>query len=324
MIDEKTTIEFEYNTKITKIEVYSQDSLQSAVNKFVEKENLDIKLLEFSFNNKEINFEEKIEKIMDNLNDEDKNILIQAKLKNNEDNINKKEIFEISCPKCFEPCRIKIENYLIKLYQCKNGHKIENIELDEFKKIQNQISFQKCKICNKDKPIQELFRCIKCKIDICNDCKIYHANNHEIMDYNQKKFICKSHRNPYCNYCFTCKSNMCSNCLEEHNNHVIISFEEIKPNIDELKTKMNSIKNSINLLDEHIKELMNDLNKIMDNMKIYYNIYEKMLNNYDSNNKNYEILKNLNEINEDNIVEEINHIINYETKRKAYNILNTH
>ena len=41
---------------------------------------------------------------------------------------------------------------------------------------------------------------------------------------------------------------------------------------------------------------MNDLNKIMDNMKIYYNIYEKMLNNYDSNNKNYEILKNLNEI----------------------------
>ena len=37
MIDEMHTIEFEYNTKITKIGVYSQDSLQSAVDKFIER-----------------------------------------------------------------------------------------------------------------------------------------------------------------------------------------------------------------------------------------------------------------------------------------------
>ena len=322
MIDEMHTIEFEYNTKITKIGVYSQDSLQSAVNKFIEKENLDSKLLEFSFNNKEINLDEKVEKLINDLNDDDQNILIQVKLKNNDNNINQKEIYEIKCPKCSEPCRIKIENYLIKLYQCKNGHRIENIELDEFTKIQNQILMRKCKVCNQDKPIQELYRCINCKIDLCKDCKTDHGKNHEILDYNQKKFICESHKNPYSNYCFTCKLNICLNCLEEHYNHVIITFSEITPNIDDIKTKMNSFKNSINLLDEHIKELMNYLYKIMDNMKIYYNIYENILNNYDSQNKNYEILKNLNEINDDNIVEEINHIINYETKRKAYNILN--
>ena len=64
---------------------------------------------------------------------------------------------------------------------------------------------RKCKVCNQDKPIQELYRCINCKIDLCKDCKTDHDKNHEILDYNQKKFICESHKNPYSNYCFTCK-----------------------------------------------------------------------------------------------------------------------
>ena len=43
---------------------------------------------------------------------------------------------EIICPKCKEICRIKFENYKIKLYDCINGNIIDNIKLTEFKNTQ--------------------------------------------------------------------------------------------------------------------------------------------------------------------------------------------
>ena len=35
------------------------------------------------------------------------------------------------CPECGEICRIKINDYKIKLYECKNKHEIDNISLKE-------------------------------------------------------------------------------------------------------------------------------------------------------------------------------------------------
>ena len=39
---------------------------------------------------------------------------------------------DIICPICKENCRMKIINYKIILYECKNGHKINNIFLEDF------------------------------------------------------------------------------------------------------------------------------------------------------------------------------------------------
>ena len=39
---------------------------------------------------------------------------------------------DIICPECFEPCKIEIKNYRIKLYDCKNGHETENIKYEDF------------------------------------------------------------------------------------------------------------------------------------------------------------------------------------------------
>ena len=48
------------------------------------------------------------------------------------DSENKEQVIakskEIICPTCYKPCRIKIENYKIKLYDCINGHTKENID----------------------------------------------------------------------------------------------------------------------------------------------------------------------------------------------------
>ena len=50
--------------------------------------------------------------------DSNKNVIVDAK--------------DIICPKCLEQCRIKIEDYIIKLYDCKNNH-LTTIKLDKFK-----------------------------------------------------------------------------------------------------------------------------------------------------------------------------------------------
>ena len=42
---------------------------------------------------------------------------------------------EIICPNCKEPCRIKTDNYKIKLYECINGHEI-SIKIKDFEDTQ--------------------------------------------------------------------------------------------------------------------------------------------------------------------------------------------
>ena len=49
------------------------------------------------------------------------------------ENTNTRVSNDVICPKCKEICKYEINNYKIKLYDCKNGHIIENIKLDEFK-----------------------------------------------------------------------------------------------------------------------------------------------------------------------------------------------
>ena len=51
---------------------------------------------------------------------------------NNDDNNNKIKSKQIICPKCGEDIRIKYNKYTIELYECKNGHKTDNILFDEF------------------------------------------------------------------------------------------------------------------------------------------------------------------------------------------------
>ena len=323
MIEEIVEISFDYNKIITKIKVNIEGSISDAVNKFIEKEKLSKEFLEFIFNDKKLNLNEKIEDLLKVLDKDNEDIIIQVKIKNKEKEAIKNADSMVKCPICLDQCSIKIENYLIKLYNCKNGHKIENIELDEFKKIQNKIlSMKKCTKCNKNKKSKDFQRCINCKIDLCTDCIVNHEQNHDIIDSNLKYYRCELHNISYSKYCTNCKLNICSTCLVNHQNHDIITFEEIKPNIDNIKNKMKELRISINLLEEHIKELINNLHIVKDNMEIYYQLYNDIINNYDEDNTNMEFLQNLNDINNDNIVEEINHIINYETKRKGYNILN--
>ena len=81
------------------------------------------------------------------------NILVNE---NNETIIEENKISkEIICPKCKENILIKINEYKINLFNCKNNHEINNILLNEFENLENinisKIICNKCKINNKSK-----------------------------------------------------------------------------------------------------------------------------------------------------------------------------
>ena len=135
---------------------------------------------------------------------------------------------EIIYPKCNENILIKIDNYKINLFNCKNNHNIDNILLNEY---ENNIDISKiicdnCKINNKSNTYNnEFYRCNICKINLCPLCKSKHNINHKIINYDNKNYICEIHNKEYIKYCNNCKSNICMICLKEHKNYSIIDLE---------------------------------------------------------------------------------------------------
>ena len=63
------------------------------------------------------------------------NVLVEE-IKKEEKSSFLKKSKNIICPECAENARISLNEYKISLYECKNGHKKENIQLNEFKKTQ--------------------------------------------------------------------------------------------------------------------------------------------------------------------------------------------
>ena len=234
----------------------------------------------------------------------------------------------IICPICKENIKFKIRDYKIYLYECKNGHEINNILLNEFEETQyidiSKIKCEKCKKNNKSNTYKnEFYKCIECGINICPICKSSHDKSHNIINYDQKDYICQKHNQFFIKYCKSCKMNICLICENEHKEHNNISFEEMIPNENEIKEYMNKLRESIDLFKNNIKEIIFKLNKIIENMKIYYNINSYIINEYEIKNRNYEILQNIKEIYNNKIIEEINKINNdKDISNKINNIIN--
>jgi len=310
-----------FNYKGSNIEIYcnEEEKMRNIINILSNKIEYNINNIYFTYNGNKINEELKIKEI---INEEDKkrniiNILINE---NDKSQIieNKNEIKEIICPECKENILIKIEDYKINLYNCKNGHKYNNIlikELEEYEKIDiSKIICNICKINNKGNIYNnEIYRCITCNNNICPLCKIKHDKNHKIINYDNKNYICNRHNEIYIKYCEKCKINICMKCEKEHkehNNNIYLGDLLINDNYN-----IDEFKEYINILNNNIREIIDKLNNIINNVKIYYNISNNIIKN---ENRNYEILKNKNEfINYNNkIINDIKNISN------DYNIIN--
>ena len=284
---------------------------------------INLESLWFSANGGKIIPEQTVESQMSELNKQDKKIRVLVYLL---DEDNQEQVFvkskDIICPKCYEPCRFQIENYKIKLYDCINNHITDNINIIDFPNTQkineSNIICGICKDKNKGKSYNhEFFKCLTCFNNLCPLCRRNHDSNHNIINYEDKNYICQKHNDFFIKYCTNCKLNLCLHCQQEHSDHNTIFFGDLLPNMDKLKEQSSEIK----ALRDKIKKIMTQLNQLDKTMDIYNTFQDNILKNYNSNKRNYNMLQNIKEISlNDEIFEKIKDI--NKTKELRNNIFN--
>ena len=170
---------------------------------------------------------------INNLNNETKPSIVKSKI--------------VICPKCKENSRIQMNNFRINIYGCKNNHNASNILIEEYSNFQNidesKIVCDKCGNKKSDSYNKIFYRCNTCKINLCITCKERHDNNHNIVEYDKKYFVCEEHNDIFISYCKTCCKNICILCEEQHNNHEIITFGKILCKKEDVLNSMKELKN---------------------------------------------------------------------------------
>ena len=304
-------VEFIYESQKIIIQCNENDIIKDICKKGASKLSLDMDSIFFIYGGESVN----LESTFSNLKKNNPNKISMIVTKN-ETEVPEKELFEmkeIICPECGEDARLKVINYKVNLFECKNGHKINNILLNKFVYPQyvdlSNIKCDDCKENDKESSyLHKFFRCISCSKNICPICKSKHKT-HNVIDHDLKNNICSLHNEILNSYCKRCKQNVCTLCEPDHKSHDIINYNEILPNIDKIQIK--ELRNGIDELKKNINKIKNKLNNVIENLEKYYEIYINIIENYRNKIYNYKEIINIKEINNNNIIEDLNKI-NYD------------
>ena len=256
------------------------------------------------------------------------NILVDKNIDHTQQNyiIKSKNII---CPECNEDIKIKIQDYEINLFECKNKHNINHICFDEFNSTQyidtSKIICRNCETYHKgNSKNNKFYRCNFCKKNFCSICVSDHDKNHDAINYDDKDYICEKHNIAYISYCENCKENLCKYCEQNHKKHKIIFYEKLIPNDNKKNNMLKQIENTKNKIINDIYRIIARLNDLKDNLINYYDIILNIINNFNKEKINYEILYNINHIDNKDIIKDINNIIkenNIKNKfAKLYNL----
>ena len=234
---------FNFNWNELTIQCNIQEKMKEICQRFISKYELDINRIYFLYNGNRIDenltFEQiateenKAENIVKILVDEVDITPIDKYIKSN----------EVICPKCGEDILISIKDYKINLYNCKNQHSINDILFNEFENIQkidlSKIICNNCWVKNKGNSYNnEFFICLSCMKNICPLCKLKHDKSHQIINYEQRKFICDKHDDIYIKFCQECLKNLCMQCENEHTNHNITYLGDMIHNKSKIINEM--------------------------------------------------------------------------------------
>jgi len=235
---------------------------------------------------------------------------------------NKYKSKRIICPECKENARIFIHDYKFSIHGYKNGHHINDMLINNFTKTQyNNI------ICQYYNKINEnnngnIYLCLKCNQSICESCKSTHDKTHNIINYEEKSFICDLHFEPYNSYCSSCQKDLCLNCVFEHKNHEIISYVEMISNIS-IKNEREKFHEKKEHIKKDIDNIINKLINMINSIDNCFNICEQAINinKNGKNGLNYFLLQNINEIStfKDNFSYDINRIIGEQNILNKFN-----
>ena len=191
-------IEFLYKGNNVIIQSNKDEKILNSIEKFTQKLQVDKSLVTYLYNGSLLNEELKIANL---INNEENNMkIIVTEINPSNENIDKISSNNIICPKCGENILMNINKYNINLFNCKNGHNL-NVLFKDFEETQKiDLSKIKCDKCNKNKSEvfnNELYICLICKNNLCPLCKSLHDKGHEIINYNNKDYICNIHFDSY-------------------------------------------------------------------------------------------------------------------------------
>ena len=309
------------------------DIFKNIKEKFAHNVNIKSKDLYFLFNGKYIEDNDVIKNIFVN---ELKNksiikVLVfkynddsTVKLKNNNDN---KISTDVICPRCGDICQIIIKDYKFNFLGCKQGHIINDILFSDYR-INQRIdeSKIKCNFCqnvNKAAAYENKFYiCLSCKKYICPICKTIHNNSHDIIDYEQKNYICLIHNEKFSSFCKNCKINLCMECEAAHfDKQNLFYFNNILPNNEKYKSNLTELKIKIDMFKDKLNEIRKTFDKIIINLETYYEINNNLFKNYENKKRNYQLLFNINILEQFNnvVINDINTVIK---KHEFFDIIN--
>ena len=287
-------IEFDYNQQVTVVQGKSDDLFKDIINKYLQKTLMNPSDVFFIANGMPLNPEEKMENQMSPMNKESKKLKILVQLIEREPLVQEiRKSKDIICPKCYECCQIKISDSNIcnmTLFGCSKNHKT-SLNFKEFYNSQNinisNIICEKCKIKNKANcPNNEFYKCLTCNINLCLLCKSNHQSNHNIINYEQKNYICNKHHEHFIKYCEDCHENLCYNCEGEHKNHKKLLLSDLTTSINEITNYLQEMKKEIDIFNNYIKGLINQLNDLIEAVNVYYEMHNNIIKNYELKNRN--------------------------------------
>ena len=260
--------EFNYNGDMNNIKLNENEKLKKIDEKISSDNQPNIDTFSFLYNNDKKNDKLSIINIKEKKKNKIKK-LVNSENKQNE-NIKRKEII---CPQCGKSIKLKISDYKITLYDCKNGHKINKILLDEFAKTQQYKEQEiQCKNCrDKNNSEQIYYKCYKCKINLCHFCYTVHNQTHKIVNCDQNNYICSVHGDKLCSFCKSCKLNICNSCKNKHNFHEIVDFISMIPNKELIIKNKTKLKKNIELFNIFLSYiiLLNNFYKLFTNYYIF-------------------------------------------------------
>ena len=231
---EELKVNFQYQGNKIIIQCRGDEKMKDIVGRFKTKIGLNSNDLIFLCHGTNLNFESTFN---EEIKDEDKkNNEINVVVEKNDNSLDNNETIKsknIICPICKENCRMCIINYKIILFECKNGHKTNNILLEEFDNKQQineyYITCDDCDHENKGSSYNhKFFKCLTCKKKLGILCKEKHRKEeHKIIEYDKKDYICEIHNDYFYSYCQDCRLNLCMNCYFDHKDHNIFEYQII-------------------------------------------------------------------------------------------------
>lgn len=152
-----TQIDFFYDGKTIAIQSNLKEKMRDIFQKFITKTQTEKKSVYYLYQGKLIDIESELEleKIIgkeDKKSNKIKIIANKIEETNKGNNLVKSKC--VVCPECKENTFIKIKDYKIELYNCKNNHQINDILLDKYEQLQFiDISKIVCNKCKENKGI---------------------------------------------------------------------------------------------------------------------------------------------------------------------------